>query len=345
MILLTFTVLVTSAMTGTLKVKWKRLTVMAATTAVPLTVSVFALRGWLAHSLSESPNTAATIGRMHLLRHEADAVVYRATTPELRRNTTTISSLERIRRQGILRVGYHQDSLPYAFFNKQDQLVGLDIDLVYLLAEEVDCQLEFVPFEWATLDSQLEEGQFDFAVSGIAITTPGLARIRFTESYLDVTWALIVPDHRRGEFLTIESIAQMDDLRIGVFPDSYFRKKLQAAFPQAEVVDVASPREFFEARGPSVDVLLYDAEGGSAWTLLHPEFQVVVPKPSAVRQPLAFAVARSNEEFSQFLSQWIVLKKHGGDIDELFNYWILGRGAQSQRPRWSVIRDVLHWVE
>ena len=98
----------------------------------------------------------------------------------------------------------------------------------------------------------------------------------------------------------------------------------------------------------SQTLILAENEGGhpaDIATLLHPNFQVVLPRPSAVRQPLAFAVARSNEEFSQFLSQWIVLKKRGGDIDELFNHWILGRGAKSQRPRWSVIRDVLHWVD
>jgi hypothetical protein len=28
-----------------------------------------------------------------------------------------------------------------------------------------------------------------------------------------------------------------------------------------------------------------------------------------------------------------------------YDYWILGRGAVKKAPRWSVMRDVLHWVE
>jgi hypothetical protein len=29
----------------------------------------------------------------------------------------------------------------------------------------------------------------------------------------------------------------------------------------------------------------------------------------------------------------------------LYDFWILGRGAASTEPRWSVIRDVLGWVD
>jgi len=39
------------------------------------------------------------------------------------------------------------------------------------------------------------------------------------------------------------------------------------------------------------------------------------------------------------------LKRRDGTIDALHQHWILGRDAVGRRPRWSVIRDVLHWVE
>ena len=34
-----------------------------------------------------------------------------------------------------------------------------------------------------------------------------------------------------------------------------------------------------------------------------------------------------------------------GIIDETYDYWVLGQGAQSHEPRWSIIRDVLGWVD
>jgi hypothetical protein len=32
-------------------------------------------------------------------------------------------------------------------------------------------------------------------------------------------------------------------------------------------------------------------------------------------------------------------------IEELFDHWILGQGAEDEQPRWSIIRDVLGWID
>ena len=34
-----------------------------------------------------------------------------------------------------------------------------------------------------------------------------------------------------------------------------------------------------------------------------------------------------------------------GTIDALYGHWILGKYAVKREPRWSVIRNVLHWVD
>ena len=46
-----------------------------------------------------------------------------------------------------------------------------------------------------------------------------------------------------------------------------------------------------------------------------------------------------------FISTWITLKQKDGTIDALYDYWILGKNAVSKPPRWSVLRNVLHWVK
>jgi hypothetical protein len=46
-----------------------------------------------------------------------------------------------------------------------------------------------------------------------------------------------------------------------------------------------------------------------------------------------------------FMNHWVELKKKDKTIDRLYNYWILGKGAKAQKPRWSIIRNVLHWLD
>ena len=71
----------------------------------------------------------------------------------------------------------------------------------------------------------------------------------------------------------------------------------------------------------------------------------VVPLPDPIRVPLAFGMPLGEPELAGFVNSWIELKRHDGTFDELYQYWILGKNATPTPPRWSIIRDVLHWVE
>jgi len=99
----------------------------------------------------------------------------------------------------------------------------------------------------------------------------------------------------------------------------------------------------FEQENESMDALIVEIEIGTAWTLLHPEYTVVVPKSSVLNIPLGFAVAKGQHDFAAMLGRWIAAKKATGEIQEAYDYWILGKGAEKKEPRWSISKDVLGW--
>jgi hypothetical protein len=68
-----------------------------------------------------------------------------------------------------------------------------------------------------------------------------------------------------------------------------------------------------------------------------------MPNPSRV--PLAYPVAGRDEVMADFMNTWIQLKKKEGFVQSLYDYWILGKDAEPKQPRWSILRNVLHWVE
>ena len=105
------------------------------------------------------------------------------------------------------------------------------------------------------------------------------------------------------------------------------------------------PEAFFAGEGGNIDAVLASAENGSAWTLLYPSFKVVAPKPDIVEIPIAYPVAQHDLGFARFVSKWIELKQGGILFQRLFDHWILGRNAENEPPRWSVIHNVLHWVD
>jgi hypothetical protein len=57
-------------------------------------------------------------------------------------------------------------------------------------------------------------------------------------------------------------------------------------------------------------------------------------------------VKNVNHSLAQVLDAWIIAEKAKGSVDSLYRYWMLGEEPRSVKtPRWSVIRDVLHWVQ
>ena len=113
----------------------------------------------------------------------------------------------------------------------------------------------------------------------------------------------------------------------------------------AEFVVVDFWQPFFEGKHPEVDAFLMPAEHASGWSLLHPEYSVVVPQPDPIGVPTAFGLARESEELAVLVDEWVMYAKHSGLVDSAFDYWVLGEGAKRREPRWSVVRNVLGWMD
>jgi ABC-type amino acid transport substrate-binding protein len=150
------------------------------------------------------------------------------------------------------------------------------------------------------------------------------------------------------EFQTRGSIAAIKGLRVAVAKanSSEDRRLLRNYLPNAELVELASVREFF-LKADVADALLTTDKIGKAWALLYPEFGVAVPKPHLFVHDLAYPlpIAKGDYISLEYLKQWLTLQKSSGTAKRQFDYWILGKTPQRTIPRRSVIRNVLHWVD
>jgi len=346
--LLTFTLLATCALVGLLSINWRKLFRFALLSVMLTAAMVVSTRFVLSLSVTDAYTKDKVIAGMHLLHSPVQAVVRKTAPAHFAMVDKEKSHLERIRERGVLRVGYNPDRLPFTFFNSKGELVGFDVEMAHRLARELGVTLEFVPFELDTMVEQLNGDHFDVIMAGIAMITQKLKEVSFSDPYMDVTFALVVKDSRRKEFANIEEIKRTGGrgLTFGVRGAyEYFATKAAENLPLAKVVPIKSYRDFFENNNDEVDALVTGAEVGAAWTLLYPGYDVVVPKPVPMVVPLGYAVAHGDTELADFLTHWIDLKKKDRTIEKLYNYWILGQGAVEKKVRWSVIRNVFHWVE
>jgi ABC-type amino acid transport substrate-binding protein len=256
----------------------------------------------------------------------------------------TGSLLDRVQSRGAIRVGYFEDSLPYVFVNTRGALVGFDVEMALQLARDLHVSAEFVRVDRAVLNDGIDPALCDVIMSGVAITADRAARTQFTTPYLDETLALIVPDHRAADFAEWSQVRAMGPLRLGVPEASALVDKVHEQLPEAVAVPLKGMDDIFTPRNPPLDAAIATAERGSAYTILHPEYAVGVPRPRPFKVPLAYAIAGRDAALTTMLNTWIELQRKNGTVDELFGHWILGQNITSQPPRWSVMRDVLHWV-
>ncbi len=305
---------------------------------------VVPMRVYLSRNLPDERQRSQTIARLHAPVIPLGSAKVSRELPQ--RDNAAFqyeSSTDRIRETKTVRVGYLKNNLPWSFFNANDELVGFDVDMARKLASDLDVQLEFVPFRFDTLEQQLTRGDFDVAMSGILVTPTRLLRMSFSEPYMDVSLAFVVKDHLRRQFSTMESIAGLKKIRIAVPQSHYFVSHLRARLPQFDIVAIDSQHDFFV--NDVADAMLLNAEAGSAWTITYPNYAVVVPTDATVSRPLGYAVAIGDSRASETISRWVQMTRQSDDYHRIYDHWILGKTPQSERPRWSVIRDVLHWID
>jgi Na+/H+-dicarboxylate symporter/ABC-type amino acid transport substrate-binding protein len=253
--------------------------------------------------------------------------------------------IDLIKQRGALRVGYRRDLLPFVFRNARGQMVGFDVEMAHQLARDLEVDLELVRVKGDDQADYLEDGRVDIMMTGLTVTPDVAAEVRLSESYMDVTLAFVVRDHNRSKFNSREKVKALESPRIAIMNIPYYIEAVRRYLPEAELEVLDSPREFFQADEGEFDALFYTAEAGSGWTLVYPSFSVAIPRPDVVSVPLAYAMPRGADDLGDYVDTWITLKRQGGAIDRAYRHWILGKGAERTQPRWSVVRDVLGWVD
>ena len=296
-----------------------------------------------ATALSPEYSKDAVLASMQLLREPVDATVARTPSPA---PATNLPPLETIDARKVLRVGYLPDALPFAFFNQRGDLVGFDIELAHHLARELGVSLAFVPVDRERLAAQLAEGYCDLVMSGVAVTTDRARDVLFSDSYLDETLAFVVPDHQREQFASWDAIRERGALTIAVPDVPYYVRKLRELLPRAVIqVHTAASSALFDRRRHARRRAGAAGRARLGMDLMYPAYSVVVPGPDPIRVPLAYPIGRRDQPLARFVNTWIALKRKDGTLDAAYQHWILGQDATPRRPRWSIVRDVLHWVE
>jgi len=345
--LLVFALLGAGALGGFLVFERKRILRAAAGILGGTALVVVLLRVFFAVTVDTEYHLDEAVQQMHRSTLAADTIVHRDSRPPPPAADGSTSVMERVRARGTLRIGYDPHNLPMSFFNDAGELVGFDVELAEQLASALKLRAEFVPVTWPEIPGLLEAGVID-VMPGVWYRPYWFSALQLTDPYFTATVGFAVRDERRHDFNRVEKIRQARGLRIGVPLDtSQLEYVIRRYFDgtDAEFVRIEFWRPYFEGKHPELDAFLMTAEHAAGWSLLHPEYTVVVPQPDPVNVPTAFGVALGADDLQHLVDEWVVYASNTGIVRQGHEYWVMGQGAKSTEPRWSILRNVLKWQD
>ena len=334
--LFAFTLVATCAATGALRINWSRIVTFTIISLVIFVSAIIGTRFVLSAMVSQDD-----ISRRTLMHSEIDSSKRLDTSKsELKKEVIQQSPLEPIIMRGKLRVGYHPENLPFSFINDKGDLVGMDIELMHILARELKVGIEFIEWTYDSVFDDLNANKFDIAIGGLIVNPERLAKADFSNPYIDITTALVAKDHLRHKFKSWRFIDDKLNVRLGVVGERRAENAKQY-LKNTEIVLLKTYSEFFTDNPKKVDALIISAEAGSAWTILHPSYSVVLPEPH-LKAYAALATPMSSSNLEGFLNDWLQMKQKSGQIDKLYSKWILGEEHEQKKVRWSIGRDLLN---
>ncbi|WP_147821558.1 transporter substrate-binding domain-containing protein [Salidesulfovibrio onnuriiensis] len=243
-----------------------------------------------------------------------------AAPAETRQNLAKESTLEAIMQRGAIRVGFDTFK-PWAMKDKKGEYIGFEIDVARKLAEDMGVKIRFVPTQWAGIIPALQTGKFDVIIGGMSVTPKRNLKVNFSIPYEFSGMSIIANSAKAKGFDSLDDFNKPEVtviVRLGTTAHVAARNFLPKATLKVFSEESQTIQELLNGRGhalvasnPLPRTLAKEYEG-----------KLFLPlKDDFTREPIAFAVRKSDMDFLNFLNNWIRVNFASGWLQNRYDYW------------------------
>lgn len=322
-----FTILIATTLAKKISINWRKLGLTLLGVFV-FGAGILLILRFSLESISHQYNGYEAFIDRDLVRFERPFTNVKSPNPNEVELFPTLSVLQRIKKRGVLRVGYFRDDLPYAFHNKSGKLVGFDIEIIHMLAQDLRVDVEFVRIFRKEAAEFLSTGYLDLT-TGVPVLPDNMRTYTLSMPYGEQSLAIVVKKERRAEFIYWRDIVENTSSILSIPETFFYRDAITRNHFKGKVWEISTPRLFFKEEYQHIDAMLFGAASASAWTLLYPDYVVVRPAPVVPELAMAFPLNDNDAEFELFMGNWIQMKTRDKNLEILFRYWIEGEPVHS----------------
>lgn len=232
---------------------------------------------------------------------------------------TNLSTLEKIRKEGKVKVGVKVDSKPFGY-EQNGELKGYDIDLAYLVAKKVtkklDPEVEFVKLASNDRIFALNSGDVDMIIATMSITPQRNILVNFSRPYYVAGQALMVKNGSK-----IKDISDLGAKTTGIVLNSTGEGTLIRLVPDTRIKGAKTYTEAFSLlKKGEIDALLADdtilyglSDGSKKYTILPRRY---------TKEYYAIAVRKEDKDLQNVLDRSIRLLGDSGELNLLKKKWL-----------------------
>ncbi len=132
-------------------------------------------------------------------------------------------SLEKVKAAGEFVLGLDDSFPPMGFRDKENRIVGFDIDLATEVASRLGVKLRTQPISWDAKEQELNTGKIDCIWNGLSVDSARAQAMNLSSAYLENRMVFVVKDSN------LASLASLSGKKIAVQNGSTAQKILEAS--------------------------------------------------------------------------------------------------------------------
>jgi len=228
-------------------------------------------------------------------------------------------SWDRIRSSGSLTVGLDPTFPPFEFM-EGEQPVGLDVDLIDALVDELDLQTVFRLVSYDGLYDALATGQVDLLISALVVLPERTRDFAFSDSYFDAGEILVV----KNDEVRITSMEDVKGRVLGV--ELGARGHVEAInwsrrLPELKVQTFDSADDALAAlTAGQVDASLVDAVSGRLYMSTHPGLRTA--GEPVTNEPFVMVVRIEDSVLLDKLNERLTALRQSGQLEQIVGRWL-----------------------
>lgn len=209
---------------------------------------------------------------------------------------------------------------PFEFVNKQNQIVGFDIDIANALCQKMSVSCQFSNQAFDSLIPGLRFHRFDAVISGMDITPARSEQVDFSQPYYNQNSAQFVV--LKGN---ISTVAQLKGQNVGMQNGSTHQRYLQAKHPEIHGLPYDSYQTaLLDLKNGRLAAVLGDTAVINDWLKKEPQLTPLdgpVTDKDYYGAGLGIAVRKNNSALLKQINQALSDIKQDGTYQQIYQKW------------------------